>query len=106
MHLFDLNTSTDWMPRLSPRQTEVLRWTAEGKTSWEISVIMRCTEATVNYHLKKLFVKLDAANKTHAVSKAFIFGLLPYRDCALDDADSPTRLQVSRATTASLLEPA
>ena len=62
--------------RLTPRQLEVLRWTAQGKTTWETSVIMRCTEATVNYHLKQVFRKLEASNKTHAVSRAFKLGLI------------------------------
>jgi LuxR family transcriptional regulator, quorum-sensing system regulator LasR len=61
---------------LSPRQQEVLRWTAAGKTTWETSVIMRCTESNVNYHLKQLFGKLQASNKTHAVSKAIRLGLI------------------------------
>jgi DNA-binding CsgD family transcriptional regulator len=63
-------------PRLSVRQLEALRWTAQGKTSWEAAVIMRCTEATVNYHLKQVFRKLEVVNKTHAVSKALDLGLL------------------------------
>jgi LuxR family quorum-sensing transcriptional regulator LasR len=61
---------------LSPRQREILRWTAAGKTTWETSIIMRCTEANVNYHLKQLFGKLQASNKTHAVSKAIQLGLI------------------------------
>jgi DNA-binding CsgD family transcriptional regulator len=61
---------------LSPQQLEVLRWSATGKTTWETSVIMRCTEANVNYHLKRLFEKLQASNKTHAVSIAIQLGLI------------------------------
>jgi LuxR family quorum-sensing transcriptional regulator LasR len=61
---------------LSPQQQEILKWTAAGKTTWETSVIMRCTEANVNYHLKQLFGKLQANNKTHAVSKAIQLGLI------------------------------
>jgi DNA-binding CsgD family transcriptional regulator len=91
MPSFNFDPPSTWFPKLSPRQAEVLRWTAEGKTSWEISVIMHCTEATVNYHLKQLFVKLDASNKTHAVSKAFTFGLLPYRANTFDDTDTRRR---------------
>jgi DNA-binding CsgD family transcriptional regulator len=62
--------------QLSPRQCEVLIWTAQGKTTWETSVIMKCTAATVNYHLKQVFRKLDASNKTHAVSRAMSLGLI------------------------------
>jgi len=63
-------------PQLSPRQLEVLWWTAHGKTTWETSVIMQCTEATVNYHLKQVFRKLKVFNKTHAVSTALERGLM------------------------------
>ena len=62
--------------RLSPRQQEVLQWTALGKTTWETSVIMNCAEATVNYHLKQIFTRLGVNNKTHAVSRAIELGLL------------------------------
>ena len=61
--------------RLSPRQREVLQWTALGKTTWETSVIMNCAEATVNYHLKQIFRRLGVNNKTHAVSRAIELGL-------------------------------
>lgn len=62
--------------RLSARQLEVLEWMARGKTSWEASVIMRCSEATVNYHLKQVFRKLDVTNKVQAVSRAMAKGML------------------------------
>lgn len=62
--------------QLTRRQKEILSWAAEGKTNWEIAVIMRCKEETVNYHLKGIFRKLCATNKAHAVSKALQIGLL------------------------------
>ncbi len=62
--------------RLSSRQREVLIWTAQGKTTWETSIIMKCAEATVNYHLKQVFRKLRVTNKTHAVSRALNLGLI------------------------------
>jgi DNA-binding CsgD family transcriptional regulator len=62
--------------RLSPRQREVLAWSAEGKTTWETSIIIKCTEATVNYHLRQVIRKLEATNKTHAVSRALHLGLI------------------------------
>jgi LuxR family transcriptional regulator, quorum-sensing system regulator LasR len=61
---------------LSPRQLEVLRWMAQGKTGWEVAVIMDCSEATVNYHLKQAFRKLDVTNKVQAVSRAMSLGFL------------------------------
>jgi DNA-binding CsgD family transcriptional regulator len=72
---------------LTPRQKEALKWTAEGKTSWEVAVIMKCTEATVNYHLKTICNKLDAKNKTHAVYKAMLGQGAPHLDDAFEAID-------------------
>src|SRR5450830_44410 len=61
---------------LSVRELEVLRWTADGKTSGEIGDIMNISEHTVNFHIKNSLVKLNATNKTAGVVKAAMMGLL------------------------------
>jgi len=61
---------------LTAREIEVLRWTADGKTSSEVGDIMRISERTVNFHVNSTLLKLDACNKTAAVIKAAILGLL------------------------------
>lgn len=61
---------------LSNREIEVLRWTAEGKTSNEVADILRITERTVNFHINNAMVKLNANNKTAAVIRASVLGLL------------------------------
>lgn len=61
---------------LSPREAEVLRWTAEGKTSSEVSEILNISERTVNFHVNNALVKLGAANKTAAAIKALMLGLI------------------------------
>lgn len=61
---------------LSPREIEVLRWTAEGKTSGEVSEIINITERTVNFHVNNALLKLGASNKTAAAIKAAMLGLL------------------------------
>lgn len=61
---------------LSPREAEVLRWTAEGKTSSEVSEILNISERTVNFHVNNVLVKLGAANKTAAAIKAVMLRLL------------------------------
>lgn len=61
---------------LSNREVEVLRWTAEGKTSSEISYILNISERTVNFHVNNAMAKLNAANKTAAVILAAVLGLL------------------------------
>jgi LuxR family quorum-sensing system transcriptional regulator SolR len=61
---------------LSHREIEVLRWTAEGKTSGEIADILRIAERTVNFHLSNAVTKLNASNKTSAAIRASVLGLL------------------------------
>ncbi len=55
---------------LTPREVEVLRWLRSGKTSWDISVILRISERTVNYHVGNIMQKLDVTNRMQAVSEA------------------------------------
>lgn len=61
--------------RLSPRESEVLKWTADGKTSREISEIANLSVDTVNFHMKRILLKLSVPNKTAAVVKAIHLGL-------------------------------
>jgi LuxR family transcriptional regulator, quorum-sensing system regulator SolR len=61
---------------LSPREVDVLRWTAEGKTSADIAIIMNLSERTVNFHVNNAVAKLDASNKISATVKASVLGLL------------------------------
>lgn len=57
-------------PVLSEREREVLQWTADGKTAWEISRILGLSEHTVSTHLRNSRQKLDGANITNSVVKA------------------------------------
>jgi LuxR family transcriptional regulator, quorum-sensing system regulator SolR len=61
---------------LTSKEIEVLRWTADGKTSAEVSMIMNIAERTVNFHVNNAVAKLGAANKTAATIKAALTGLL------------------------------
>ena len=61
---------------LSNREVAVLRWTAEGKTSAEISDILNISERTVNFHIGNTIAKLNATNKTAAVVRALLLGML------------------------------
>jgi DNA-binding CsgD family transcriptional regulator len=63
-------------PRLTQREREVLRWTAEGKTAFEIGIIVGLTERTVNFHIRHVLAKFEATNKTQAAVKATVMGLL------------------------------
>ena len=61
---------------LTAREREMLRWTADGKTSGDIAQITGIAERTVNFHLNNAVAKLGAANKTAAAVKAAILRLL------------------------------
>lgn len=68
---------TPHMPvQLTSREIEVLRWTAEGKTSGDVGQIMDISERTVNFHVNNAIEKLGVANKTAAVIKALLLRLL------------------------------
>lgn len=57
-------------PALTLRETEVLTWSANGKSAWEISKILGISERTVNEHAQTATAKLGAANRTQAVAIA------------------------------------
>ena len=61
---------------LTEREKECLLWTAEGKTSWEISQILGISERTVVFHLNNATRKLDVVNRQHAVAKAISHGYI------------------------------
>lgn len=63
-------------PKLTVREVEVLQWTMEGKTAWEVGAILGISERTAVMHLNNAMHKLDAANKHHAVVKALKLGLI------------------------------
>jgi DNA-binding CsgD family transcriptional regulator len=62
--------------QLSPREAEILKWTACGKTSGEISHLLSITKDTVNAHIKRATFKLNAFNKTHATAIALVHGVI------------------------------
>lgn len=62
--------------RLTERERTVLRWTGDGKTASEISIIMRISESTVNFHVRNAMAKLGTANKLAATVKAAMLGML------------------------------
>ncbi|OHX10974.1 hypothetical protein BI343_05145 [Chromobacterium amazonense] len=61
---------------LTQRERECLRWAAAGKTSWETSRILRCSESTVNFHIRNIINKLQVSNRRQAVARALAQGLI------------------------------
>ncbi|MGF6099289.1 response regulator transcription factor [Pseudomonas sp. 18175] len=60
---------------LTPAELEILRWAADGKTVWEISQIRATSEATVKFHLRNIYGKLEVSNRVQAMNEAARQGL-------------------------------
>jgi LuxR family transcriptional regulator, quorum-sensing system regulator LasR len=63
-------------PRLTRRELEVLSWAMAGKSSWEISKIICCSEATINFHMANVRQKFNVNTRQQAVVKAIALGLI------------------------------
>ena len=61
---------------LTQREQQCLLWAAEGKTTWETSMILRLSERTVRFHLHNASVKLNVVSRQHAVARAVALGLI------------------------------
>jgi DNA-binding CsgD family transcriptional regulator len=61
---------------LTAREREILTWTQDGKTYWEIGQIIGISQRTVKYHFERIKLKLDVVTVSHAVAKAMRLGLL------------------------------
>jgi DNA-binding NarL/FixJ family response regulator len=63
-------------PTLTGTELRVLQLIAAGKTTGEIAGQLFMAEKTVKNHLANVYRKLDAKNRSHAVSEAYRQGLL------------------------------
>ncbi len=61
---------------LTPRERECLKWSADGKTAWEIGRILNIAERTVVFHVNNVVQKLGASNKTQAIVRAVTLRLV------------------------------
>jgi LuxR family transcriptional regulator len=74
--IFTTRQAEQMQPNLTAREIEVLKWTADGKTSADISSLLAVSENTVNFHVKNAVFKLQTTNKTAATVRAAMLGLL------------------------------
>lgn len=66
-----------WGPwSLTQRELEVLQLLAEGSTNGEISQRLYISPKTTKNHLAAIFQKLDVTNRTHALVRAVVMGLV------------------------------
>ena len=54
---------------LTDRERDSLGWVAEGKSDWEIAMILGLAESTVRFHVDNARKKLGAVNRAQAVAR-------------------------------------
>jgi DNA-binding CsgD family transcriptional regulator len=65
-----------YLPRLTEREIEILKWTAEGKSAWAVGQILNISEHNVKYHIKRILMKLAVGSKHQAAARAKALGLI------------------------------
>ncbi len=68
--------AADRLGRLSPREQEVLRRIAEGRSNEEIATLLHLSPATVKTHVSRLLAKLELRDRIQAVIFAYESGLI------------------------------
>jgi LuxR family quorum-sensing transcriptional regulator LasR len=76
LHLSTPKPTLEVAPKLTRRELEVLKWVMAGKSSWEISRITNCSEATVNFHMANVRQKFNVNTRQQAVVKAISLGMI------------------------------
>ena len=61
---------------LTPREHEVLRLVALGKTNRQIGVTLAVSTRTAKAHVERIIARLGVANRTEAVARAISLGML------------------------------
>ena len=69
--------ATELVEPLSKREMEVLYLMALGRTNQEIAQQLVVAIGTIKAHAASIYRKLDAANRTEAVARARLLGILP-----------------------------
>ena len=54
---------------MTARQKEIFEWVKLGKTNWEISKIIGCSEENVKYHMKNILRISGSYNRTQAAAR-------------------------------------
>lgn len=62
--------------RLTKREIEVLSLVLEGKSSREVANSLYCSKRTVDFHLARIYEKLQVSNRVQAMRRAALLGLV------------------------------
>ncbi|MEM6915524.1 MAG: response regulator transcription factor [Verrucomicrobiota bacterium] len=70
-----LLAKSEWSAHLTDRELEILQWIARGRANKQIGEELSLSENTVKNHVKSILSKLNAKDRTHAVTEALKRGL-------------------------------
>ena len=68
---------------LTDREIEVLKLVLEGRSNKEAAVTLCCSKRTVDFHLARIYQKLDVSNRVQAMRRVADMGLF-----SLDSGDN------------------
>ena len=69
--------TAEFISPLTPRETEILNYMAQGYLNKQIADVLSVTEQTIKNHVTSILRKLNANARTHAVVIAIKKGLVP-----------------------------
>jgi DNA-binding CsgD family transcriptional regulator len=72
-------TQEDRLVSLTKREAEVLSLVLEGKSSREAAAVLVCSKRTVDFHLARIYDKLNVSNRVQAMHRATMLGLIDVR---------------------------
>ena len=76
---FTEDTQEEQVVRLTKREIEVLSLVLEGKSSREVADSLFCSKRTVDFHLARIYDKLQVTNRVQAMHRATMLGLVTVR---------------------------
>ena len=62
--------------RLTKREIQVLSLVLEGKSSREVAFALYCSKRTVDFHMARIYEKLQVTNRVQAMRRAALLGLV------------------------------
>ena len=69
-------TQDERVVSLTKREIEVLTLVLEGKPSREVAAALFCSKRTVDFHLARIYDKLQVSNRVQAMRRAALLGLV------------------------------
>ncbi|MFL6710298.1 MAG: LuxR C-terminal-related transcriptional regulator [Massilia sp.] len=61
---------------LSAREIEILGWVREGKSNFEVGLILGLSPITIKNHLQRIYRTLGVSNRTHALARCLTLQIL------------------------------